>query len=106
MFKFIVLITLLALTFAQLCPQKVLNACKTDIQKGNICLYSAVNNCEEAAKEKGADQTADINCVKYLLSARKDCWPCVCEIAKQEGWKIKGCDLINELIEAFNKIQN
>lgn len=63
--------------------------------------HAALQECEKAAKEKGADQTADINCVKYLLSSRKDCWPCICEIAKQAHIKIRGCDLINEFANNF-----
>ena len=51
--------------------------------------------CLEAAKEKGQDQEADINCIKYFTTMRKECWPCVCEIAKEEGWKVKGCDLFS-----------
>lgn len=28
---------------------------------------------------------------------RKECWPCVCYIAKAEGWKIRGCELLETL---------
>jgi hypothetical protein len=42
--------------------------------------------------------------VKYLLSARKDCWPCICQIAKKQGWKIKGCIGIVKLVEAIAEI--
>ena len=50
--------------------------------------------CDDAAKKKGQDEQADINCVKYFTAMRKECWPCICEIAKDEGWHIKGCDFI------------
>jgi hypothetical protein len=36
-----------------------------------------------------------------LLSARKDCWPCICQIAKKQGWKIKGCALLVKLAETI-----
>ena len=65
----------------------------------------AYEQCDKAAKQKGGDQTADINCVKYLLSAKKECWPCICEVAKKEGWKIKGCKLIKEVIEIIKLLQ-
>ena len=56
-----------------------------------ICYNSAYDICEKAAKEKGQDQQADLECVKYFTAIRKDCWPCVCQIAKDNDWKIKGC---------------
>ena len=61
----------------------------------------ALQECEKAAKEKGQDQTADINCVKYLLSSRKDCWPCICDVAKQMHIKVKGCDIFVEAVQAI-----
>ena len=66
----------------------------------------AYEQCNKAAKEKGADQTADINCLKFLLAARKDCWPCICQIAKQQGWKIRGCTLALEIFEIFEAVKN
>jgi hypothetical protein len=39
--------------------------------------------------------------LKYLLSAKKDCWPCICQIAKKEGWKIKGCTLFVKIMETI-----
>ena len=39
--------------------------------------------------------------MKYLLSSKKDCWPCICSIAKKEGWKIKGCTLAVKILETI-----
>lgn len=61
----------------------------------------AFQKCEDAAKEKGQDQQADIDCMKYFLTTRKECWPCICDIAKQYGFKIKGCDTILRIGEFF-----
>ena len=59
----------------------------------------AYQECEKAAKEKGMDQTADINCIKFLMSSKKDCWPCICQNAKRFGWKIRGCDPSLNLVQ-------
>jgi hypothetical protein len=72
--------------------------------EGYVYFHAAYKECDKAAKEKGADQTADVNCLKFLLSSRKDCWPCICQAAKQEGWKIKGCDLIEALLKNLQTI--
>jgi hypothetical protein len=47
--------------------------------------------CDKAAKEKGADVPADLNCLKYFASMGSDCWPCICWVAQINKWKIKGC---------------
>jgi hypothetical protein len=26
-----------------------------------------------------------------MASVEKDCWPCICWVAEQEKWNIKGC---------------
>ena len=54
----------------------------------------AFDTCDKGAKEKGRDQTADIACVKYFSAMEKDCWPCICKIASDNDWKVKGCDKI------------
>jgi hypothetical protein len=66
----------------------------------------AFQYCDQAAKEKGQDQQADLNCMKWALSAEKDCWPCICQMAKNQGWKIKGCDTIMEIIEIVQNLRN
>lgn len=84
MIKQIIFVALIALIFAQdVCTQKLINECENDSTKGKWCINEAYEQCDKAAKEKGADQTADINCLKFLLSARKECWPCICEVAKK-----------------------
>jgi hypothetical protein len=39
--------------------------------------------CEKAAEEKGKDLPADLECMKYLATVEKDCWPCICFVAKK-----------------------
>lgn len=94
MFRQLLLLCLLAFALTQdpLCPNKLLIECEQDAEK-------AFAECDKAAKEKGGDQTADINCIKFLLSAKKDCWPCICEIAKKQHWKVRGCELIKHLFD-------
>ena len=106
MIKQIIVLLLITFIFAQeICPQKLILECEKDAELGNYLFNSAYQACEKAAQEKGADQTADINCVKYLLSSRKDCWPCICSIAKKEGWKIKGCVFIASIMEIVENLQ-
>lgn len=69
---------------ADQCTQDLEIKCMSDISHG----YKV---CEKAAEEKGKDLPADIECMKYLASVEKDCWPCICFVAKKEGWKIRGC---------------
>ena len=51
----------------------------------------AYNACDAAAKAKGKDVSADLECMKYFSPIEKECWACICQIAKAEGWKITGC---------------
>ena len=44
-------------------------------------LNLAFDQCDKAAKAKGKDQTADLNCMKYMFNVEQDCWPCICQIA-------------------------
>lgn len=98
MFKQLLLVLLIAIVFSQeICPQKVIEACEAD-------LATAYKDCDDAAKKKGKDQEADINCIKFMLSSRKDCWPCICDVAKKMGWKIKGCDWVVSILKAVNNI--
>ena len=73
------------------CPHDLEVRCIDDINK----VYPI---CEKAAQEKGKDIPADLDCMKYATKMEKDCWPCICWIAEQEKWKIKGCD--NYIIRA------
>ena len=66
----------------------------------------AFQYCEQAAKEKGQDQTADLNCMKWSLTVKKDCWPCVCEVAKKQHYNIKGCDTIMEIIAVAKQLRD
>jgi hypothetical protein len=43
--------------------------------------------------------------MKWALTVEKDCWPCICEIAKKEGYKIKGCDTIMEILEVIETMK-
>ena len=56
-----------------------------------ICCNIGLQICDKAAKSQGKDQTADIECVKYLAAIEQDCWPCICQIAKENDIKIRGC---------------
>ena len=85
--KFLALAALLGIAVsytADQCPQDLEVKCMDDINQS----YKV---CEKAAEQKGKDFPADLECMKYLATVEKDCWPCICFIAKKEGWKIKGC---------------
>jgi hypothetical protein len=84
----IVLLAILALfavsVSAHDCPHDLEVRCIDDINK-------AYPICEKAAKEKGKDFDADLNCLKYFLSMEQDCWPCICWVAETQKWHIAGC---------------
>ena len=52
--------------------------------------------CEKAAKAKGKDLPADLECIKYFQKVEKECWPCICEIAHAAHWTVKGCWFIHQ----------
>jgi hypothetical protein len=54
-------------------------------------INSAYPVCDEAAKEKGKDVPVDLECMKYIGTIDKDCWPCICAVAEAQHWKISGC---------------
>ena len=58
----IVIAALLGLSFADQCPHDLQVKCQDDINK-------AFPICQKAAKEKGADVPADIECMKYLIQS-------------------------------------
>ena len=66
------------------CPHDLEVRCIDDINK-------AYPICEKAAKEKGADIPVDLECMKYFVQMEHDCFPCICWVAEQEHWHIKGC---------------
>ncbi len=76
---------LAGVTLSAGCTQAQLTKCDSDIQKSYL-------ECDKAAKEKGADQIADLMCVKFMQGVERDCWPCICRVAKDNNWHIKGCD--------------
>lgn len=78
------LLALFAVSSAYDCPHDLEVRCIDDINK-------AYPICEKAAKEKGKDVDADLNCLKYFLSMEQDCWPCICWVAQVQHWKIAGC---------------
>lgn len=59
--KLLGLFALIGLVLADKCPQDKELSCIKDVN-------NALDLCDKAAKEKGKDQTADINCIKYLAS--------------------------------------
>jgi hypothetical protein len=73
------------------CPKAIETACVNEVNKGSDRLNIAYKACDEAAKEQGKDTPADLDCLKYFSGLKKDCWPCICQIAAAESWKIKGC---------------
>lgn len=66
---------------ADTCPHDVEVTCIDDINKGRNWIYLAYPVCDKAAKEKGKDLPADLECMKYFTSIEKDCWPCICLVA-------------------------
>jgi hypothetical protein len=86
--KLLVLILALLAVFASAapadCPHDLEVRCIDDINK-------AYPVCEKAAHEKGADVPADLDCLKYFVKMEQECWPCICWVASQEKWHIKGC---------------
>lgn len=63
-----------AVALADDCPHDLEELCISDINK-------ALPICEKAAKAKGKDVPADLECIKYFTEVEKDCWPCICGIA-------------------------
>lgn len=78
------------------CPHDLEVLCIDDINK-------AYPKCEQAAQEKGKDFPADLECMKFLLSVEKDCWPCICLIADVNKWHVKGCNwsIKKHIFESF-----
>ena len=56
------------------CSDDLKVSCSDDITKG----YTV---CDKAAKIGGGP--ADLDCIKYMTPLEKDCWPCICLIAKE-----------------------
>ena len=81
---FLALAALVGLAATHECSHDLEVLCIDDINK-------AYPICKKAAEEKGKDLPADLQCMKYMASVEKDCWPCICWVAEQEKWHIKGC---------------
>lgn len=88
--KIVGILTLMGLVLADKCPQDKEISCITNVNQ-------ALDLCDKAAKEKGKDQTADITCIKYMVAVEQDCWPCICQIAQDNGFKIKGCGTTKQI---------
>lgn len=81
---FVALAALVGIAVASECPHDLEVLCIDDINK-------AYPYCKKASEDKGKDLPADLECMKYMASIEKDCWPCICWVAQQEKWNIKGC---------------
>ncbi|MCB0369232.1 MAG: hypothetical protein KDD45_07180 [Bdellovibrionales bacterium] len=76
--QLLVILFLIALAFSFKdydCPHDAEVKCIDDVNK-------AFDVCEKAAKEKGADVPADLECMKYFAQLGEDCWDCICWIAQ------------------------
>lgn len=80
----VVLLALFLLALTHDCPHDLEVRCIDDINK-------AYPICDKAAKSKGADIPADLECMKFLISMEQDCWECICWVAQLNHWHIKGC---------------
>ncbi len=87
----LLLAVLVILKASDICPPDLEKSCVEEVNTGTYATNIAYQSCDEAAKEKGKDTSADIDCLKYFSDMRKGCWPCICQIAKYESWTIKGC---------------
>ena len=81
---FVAIAALVGVAITHDCPHDLEVLCIDDINK-------AYPYCKKAAEDKGKDLPADLECFKYMASVEKDCWPCICWVAEQEKWNIKGC---------------
>ena len=82
--KLAIILSILGLALADVCPSDKERECITDVNH-------PFDICHKAAKAKGKDQPVDIECIKYLYAIDQDCWPCICQIAKDNDFTIKGC---------------
>ncbi len=94
---FVALAALVGLAATHECPHDLEVLCIDDINK-------AYPKCKKASEEKGKDLPADLECMKYMVSVEKDCWPCICWVAETEKWNIKGCWFKYRSIFNLNKI--
>lgn len=88
---FLALLGLAAAYRAATCTETLEIKCVDAIIAGKIPSNKGFPICEAAAKEKGKDVPVDLNCMKYFVAVDQDCWPCICKVAKDQGWNIKGC---------------
>jgi hypothetical protein len=67
--KYLAILALLGLvSAADVCPKDKEVECLTDINHGKKNIILAFDVCDKAAKEKGKDQTADLDCLKYFAA--------------------------------------
>ena len=76
------------------CPEDKQVICVDDVR-------AAYEPCKKAAESGGSDLPATLQCLKYYSKMRNDCWPCICMVAKDEGFDIKGCDWKRISINTF-----
>lgn len=81
---FVALAALVGLAATHDCPHDLEVMCIDDINR-------AYPVCKKAAEEKAKDLPADLQCMKYMATVEKDCWPCICFVAEVEKWHIRGC---------------
>ena len=67
------------------CPESQQIKCTDDVR-------AAYEPCKKAAESGGSDMAADLNCLKYWNKMKPDCWPCICLVAHDMEFHIKGCD--------------
>ena len=68
--------------FNEKCPEALAVECAGDIQITN-------RDCEKAIKNP-TDITAELACIKDLMSDKKACWSCICEVSKKFA-ELKEC---------------
>ena len=70
------------LRFDDKCPEPLAVECMATIQM-------SIRDCTQSAKHP-TDISAEVGCVKDLMSDKKLCWPCICE-ESNKFIKVKGC---------------
>jgi len=91
--KLIIIAVLLAVAFGiNLMAYEAAHTCPHDLEAK--CIHevnTAYAKCQEAAKQKGSDVIADLECLKYFAQMGEDCYDCICWVAEINHWTIKGC---------------
>ena len=74
----------LSYVYSQACTEPLEVQCADSI-------VASIQPCEEAAKEKGSDANADLECIKHAANVKIICWPCICKVANDNNVHINGC---------------